>query len=90
MNQFLKFSISFITITSLVSCKLSEKQSDYLKNKYFKKISLENIKELEKTQKNKKLQYTIDYDPEHIAEIIEFLNIPETYKFLTTTTLQFM
>ena len=88
MKYTLKLSLTFITIITLVSCKFSEQEIENLRNKYFRKMNLETFETLKEKKQSKKLQAGINYDPEKIKAIMDFLGVPENYTFFNETGAQ--
>ena len=87
MKRFFIYLFILITIGQVHSKLTDEKRQDLL-NRLTRKISLENLEELNQLEPNyesSSLKNGISYDPARIESIIKTYNFPEEYNFLTDT-----
>ena len=87
MKRFFIYLFILITIGQVHSKLTDEKRQDLL-NRLTRKISLENLEELNQLEPNyesSSLKDGISYDPARIESIIKTYNFPEEYNFLTDT-----
>ena len=80
MDKLLIQILTVLTLINFIFCKGWKQELENLKKKYIKKLNPRNLKELKSSTKP-----TLIYDPKVIKEIIDDLEIPDSYNFFDDT-----